>query len=64
MAYDRSVSNAPSDGPDLDRIERDLADVETALARLEDGSYWTCEVTGERIPDSVLAANPVARRSS
>lgn len=64
MAYDHSVSNAPTDGPDLDRIERDLADVETALERLENGTYWTCEVTGERIPDSVLASNPVARRSS
>lgn len=64
MAYDRGVSNAPTDGPDLDRIERDLADVETALERLENGTYWTCEVTGERIPDSVLASNPVARRSA
>ncbi|MFM8793788.1 MAG: hypothetical protein ACKOFF_02675 [Acidimicrobiales bacterium] len=58
------MSNAQTDGPDLDRIERDLADVETALERLENGTYWTCEVTGERIPDSVLASNPVARRSS
>ncbi|MEY4365616.1 MAG: hypothetical protein RLZZ305_960 [Actinomycetota bacterium] len=57
------VSNSHGDAPDLDRIERELADVETALARLEDGSYWTCEVTGAPIPDDVLAANPVARRS-
>ena len=26
---------------DLDAIERDLADVEVALARLDAGSYWT-----------------------
>ncbi len=57
------VSNSHGDAPDLDRIERELADVETALARLEDGTYWTCEVTGAPIPDHVLAANPVARRS-
>ena len=57
------VSNPHGDAPDLDRIERELADVETALARLEDGTYWTCEVTGAPIPDHVLAANPVARRS-
>ena len=25
---------------DLDRIERELRDVETALARLADGTYW------------------------
>ncbi|MET0662113.1 MAG: hypothetical protein ABWZ42_03180 [Ilumatobacteraceae bacterium] len=25
---------------DLDRIERELRDVETSLARLADGTYW------------------------
>lgn len=47
---------------DLDRIERELAGVEAALRRLDDGTYWTDEVTGEPIPDDVLAADPVARR--
>lgn len=47
----------------LDAIERDLADVETALARLEAGTYWTCEVTGRPIPDEALAADPLTRRS-
>lgn len=48
---------------DLERIERDLAGVETALGRLDDGSYWTDEVTDRPIPDEVLAADPVARRA-
>lgn len=48
--------------PDLAAIERDLTAVEAALAALDDGSYWVDEVTGEPIPDEVLAANPVARR--
>jgi RNA polymerase-binding transcription factor DksA len=48
---------------DLQAIEHDLAGVETALRRLDDGSYWTDEVTGEPIPDDVLASNPVARRA-
>ena len=48
---------------DLSGIESDLADVERALARLDNGTYWTCEVTGAEIPDEHLAANPVARRS-
>lgn len=48
---------------DLDAIERDLAAVEVALERLSDGSYWTDEVTGEPIPDDVLAADPTARRT-
>jgi RNA polymerase-binding transcription factor DksA len=48
---------------DLDGIERDLADVEAALARLDAGTYWTDEVTGATIPDETLAANPVTRRA-
>lgn len=51
------------DGPDLDAIERDLADVERALGRLEDGSYWTDEVTGRPIPNDELARNPIGRRA-
>jgi RNA polymerase-binding transcription factor DksA len=51
------------DGPDLDAIERDLADVERALQRLEDGSYWTDEVTGAPIPDDELVRHPTTRRS-
>ncbi|MFZ9483324.1 MAG: hypothetical protein ACO3AV_10535 [Ilumatobacteraceae bacterium] len=47
---------------DLDGIERDLADVEAALARLNAGTYWTDEITGGTIPDETLAANPVTRR--
>ena len=44
------------------RVEHDLTAVEAALSALDDGSYWIDEVTGEPIPDEVLAANPVARR--
>jgi RNA polymerase-binding transcription factor DksA len=47
---------------DLDMIETDLADVEVALARLESGQYWTCEVTGQLLGDDLLAASPTARR--
>lgn len=49
---------------DLDRVGADLAGVEAALRRLDDGTYWTDEVTGDQIPDEVLAANPVARRTT
>jgi RNA polymerase-binding transcription factor DksA len=47
---------------ELDRIEADLSGVEVALERLDAGTYWTCEVTGQPLPDSLLAADPVARR--
>lgn len=49
---------------DLDAIERELADVESALARLDGGTYWTDEVTGGPIPDEQLAADPIARRAA
>ena len=48
---------------DLARIERDLDGVEAALRRLDDGSYWTDEVTGATLPDELLEADPVARRA-
>ncbi len=48
---------------DLDGIERDLADVEVALARLDAGTYWTDEVTGAELSADVLATAPTARRS-
>jgi len=47
---------------DLDAIERDLADVEVALARLDASTYWTDEVTGAELPSELLAAKPTARR--
>lgn len=47
---------------DADRIESDLADVEVALARLDAGTYWTCEVSGTPLPDDLLASKPTARR--
>ena len=48
---------------DLDEIERDLDAVEAALGRLDDGSYWRDESTGEEIPDSTLDDDPTARRA-
>jgi RNA polymerase-binding transcription factor DksA len=44
-------------------MERDLADVELALGRLENGTYWTDELTGAPIDSSHLAENPTARRN-
>lgn len=38
-----------------------LADVEQALAALDEGSYGTCAACGEPIADGDLAADPTAR---
>ena len=59
----RNPASAPATEPDLERIAGDLADIEQALDRLSDGSYWSDEITGETIPDEVLAEDPTARRS-
>ena len=48
---------------DLDTIERDLAGVEVALARLDAGTYWTDEVTGGALPAELLEQHPTARRA-
>jgi RNA polymerase-binding transcription factor DksA len=48
---------------DLDAVEADLRNVEVALNRLADGTYWTDEVTGEPIPDEILVDDPTARRA-
>lgn len=48
---------------DLDGIERDLADVEVALTRLDAGTYWTDEVTGAELSADLLAAAPTTRRA-
>lgn len=45
----------------LDRIQGELADVDRAFERLDDGGYGTCEVCGEALADEVLAAAPATR---
>ena len=61
------VQDAPAAVPtaalDLDAIGRDLADVEVALTRLDAGTYWTDEVTGDDLPAALLETHPTARRA-
>jgi DnaK suppressor protein len=45
----------------LDRDRARLAEVEAALARLEDGSYGICEDTDDPIPFRRLEAQPTTR---
>lgn len=42
-------------------VEGRLEDVARALEKLGDGTYGTCEVCGEAIPDERLEAVPAAR---
>src|SRR5437588_12952173 len=45
----------------LERVEAELADVEHALRRLDDGTSGTCEACGKVIDDARLEALPAAR---
>jgi len=48
---------------DLDAIDQDLTDVETALQRLDAGTYFVDEITGAPLSPEMLNANPTARRA-
>jgi RNA polymerase-binding transcription factor DksA len=45
----------------LEQLEHDLAEIEAALKRLDDGTYGIDEVTGEPISRERLEALPTAR---
>jgi len=45
----------------LEQVEAELADVEHALRRLDDGTYGICEACGRPIEDARLEALPAAR---
>jgi hypothetical protein len=62
MNDDAPDIDGTTDPLDLAAIEADLDAVEVALARLESGSYWTDEITGEPLDAELLAQHPTARR--
>ncbi len=45
----------------VQQLEKQLLDVTDALAKIESGTYGTCEVSGEPIETDRLEANPAAR---
>lgn len=45
----------------LEQVEAELADIEHALERLEEGTYGTCEACNKPIGDERLEAVPAAR---
>jgi RNA polymerase-binding protein DksA len=45
----------------LDQVEGELADIERALERLDEGTYGTCEACGKPIGDERLEAMPATR---
>lgn len=51
-----------ADREELRRVEAELRGVERALTGLDDGTYGTCDRCRVRLPDDVLAVDPLARR--
>ena len=49
---------------ELDAAERDVADIERALHRLDEGTHGACEVCGAPIAADVLAESPTTRMCS
>lgn len=47
----------------LQQLEEQLADVNSALDRIEKGTYGICEICGKQIEQDRLVANPSARTS-
>lgn len=47
----------------LEQLERQMAEVNHALEKIEKGTYGICEVSGEKIEHERLEANPSARTS-
>jgi RNA polymerase-binding transcription factor DksA len=45
----------------LEQLERELAEIEAALQRLDQGTYGIDEITGEPIAPERLEAYPIAR---
>ncbi|HZJ52334.1 MAG TPA: TraR/DksA C4-type zinc finger protein [Actinomycetota bacterium] len=45
----------------LESTDEQLRDIELAFARIDDGSYGTCEVCGRLIGEERLRAKPAAR---
>lgn len=60
MTGDAPSSGSPNDA--LMGIDDELADVERALTRLDDGTYGRCETCGQALPDERLAVAPATRR--
>lgn len=63
-AEDDSFSNLIVDLnlAEVDRDADELRRIDTALVRLSDGSYGSCEDCGQRIPQARLDAEPTALR--
>ena len=57
-----SADDSIDDQAQSSALRVELDDIERALARLDDGTYGTCEVCGTEFDDASLALEPQCRR--
>ncbi|CAB4323287.1 MAG: hypothetical protein F2520_05175 [Actinobacteria bacterium] len=55
------TEESPDELIEAESLRVELDDVERALARLDDGTYATCEVCGTALEDSELSVSPQLR---
>ena len=58
----KHITDRQLEQSELERVRAQLAEVDAALGRVDDGTYGASEVSGEPIPDERLRAVPWTRR--
>lgn len=56
-----SVEDYENNEAIVSRLEVRLSEVRLALAKIQEGGYGVCEISGEEIEEDRLKANPAAR---
>lgn len=55
------LAKVDKNSPILLYIKAELDDVEVALAKMDDGDFGKCEMSGELLPEGLLGMVPIAR---
>jgi RNA polymerase-binding transcription factor DksA len=59
----RSLKNKQKNEWMIPILEDELADINTAIQKLEDGNFGQCETSGEPLPDDLLKIMPTIKSS-
>jgi RNA polymerase-binding transcription factor DksA len=59
----RSLKNKQKNEWIIPMLEEELADISTAIQKLEEGNFGQCEASGEPIPEYLLKIMPTIKTS-
>ncbi|WP_045515358.1 hypothetical protein [Neobacillus niacini] len=59
----RSLKNKQKNDWIITILEDELADISTAIQKLEEGNFGQCETSGEPLPDNLLKIMPTIKSS-